>query len=138
MIERSMLIDKMITMLKIDSKYKLFKLNSIEKVLDKYSNQLCNSDEDLYLDDWLDLVEEEIKFRKNNAEHRENLTLLAEEKRYDNIAKTNTKFIIETNINSSDDTYLFKDITDEEKAERCKWEVSMNVISTLDERLKCK
>lgn len=138
MMERSELVDKMIAMIKIDSKYKLFKLNSIEKVLDKYSKHLCISDEELYLDDWLELVEEEIKLRKNNAEHRENIALLMEEKRYNNLVKANIEINKRDRILSIDDTYSFVDITDKEKEESLKWEASLNIIMALDERLKCK
>lgn len=130
--ERSEIIDKMIAMIKIDSKYKLFKLNSIEKILDKYN--IC--DDELYLDDWLELVETEIKLRKNNAEHRENLALLAEEKRYDNLAKAHNKFNKKKRTFSIDSTYSFDEITPEEAIERLKWEKSLTVITTLDERLK--
>jgi hypothetical protein len=136
MIERYKLIDKMIMMIKIDSKFKLFKLNSIEKVLDKYSKYLNIVDEELYLDDWLEFVEKEIKLRKDNAEHRENLALLAEEERYDNLVKTK-KNKKDRSI-SIDSNESFGETTEEEKNERLKWNASLNIITQLDERLKCK
>jgi hypothetical protein len=126
-ISNSKLIDEMIekvNSIEISSKYRLFKLNLIEKVLDKYGI----NDDSIFIDDWLEIVENEIVLRNESGSMRRN-SLINDEKKYDMLVescKTRRNSCRRISITESDKS--LGELTPNEVEEHFKWEESLDLI----------
>ena len=129
----SKLIDEMIEQInsiEIISKYSLSKISLIEKILDKYDI----NDDSIFIDDWLEIVEDEIAKRNEliDSIHKDPIFIINENKRYSLILesyKSRRNSFKRASITESE--YSLGEMTESEIEEHNKWERSLDLIETI-------